>query len=125
MTHESKPWKSLLRFYLDPELLSKDEAEEELIDIGIDNEKLNERGEQLIKKLEARLKLTKGKSRKEAFGALLAEFNILKSKMDISEGEYVPKFGYRNKRDDNVSSEEIDDVKFLNFLDEKDKEEDI
>lgn len=65
--------RNLLRFYLDPELLTEEEAEDLLRDQGINAAGINEKGNEFIKKLEAGLKLDDGKHGKEKISGLQDE----------------------------------------------------
>ncbi len=53
--------KNFLRFYLDPEIFTESETDQILKEMGVNIEKLNEKKENFIKKLEAQEKLKVGK----------------------------------------------------------------
>lgn len=114
--------KNFLRFYLDPTLLSKEEAEEALRKEGINIEQLRENEDRFIKKLEAKLKLAKGSKRKEKFKNMLNEFKDLKNKIVLETDDLDAQFAYRKKDNAALSGDEIEDIKMLKFLEMMEKE---
>ncbi len=58
---------NFLRFYLDPDLLSREEAKEALKENGIDIESIEEKGKLFIKRLEAKQALREAKFKKKSF----------------------------------------------------------
>ena len=115
--------KNFLRFFLDPMLLSKKEAEVALEEEGVNINQLETNEERFIKKLEAKLALKKGSIKKERFKGLLDEFKKIKNDI-IVDDDYAPQFSYKNKIQEGLEDEEgsVDSAKLLKFLEEKTKE---
>ena len=115
--------KNFLRFFLDPMLLSKKEAEVALEEEGVNINQLERNEERFIKKLEAKLALKKGSIKKERFKGLLDEFKKIKNDI-IVDDDYAPQFSYKNKILEGLEDEEgsVDSAKLLKFLEEKTKE---
>lgn len=66
--------KNYLNFYLDPNLLSEDEAKNALEENGVNTEKIEAAFQNYIKKIEARKKLLEAEIKKSQFEKNLGEF---------------------------------------------------
>lgn len=115
MKPEAGVKKNFLRFYLDPEQLSMEDAEEALRDSGVDVEKLKEKGERFLKKLEAKTALSSAGKKKEEFLNDLNNFNNEKAHL---EGSKSYKLAARKNKNFNEISES-DDAKLFEFLKKK------
>ena len=115
--------KNFLRFYLDPELLTEKEAEEALRESGVNIELLRVRGENFIKKLEAKAALKKGAEKKEEFLQILEQFR--KEKTERKANESSPEFRRAARKQSDgggsFSEGEVNDAELLEKLKKKDK----
>jgi len=110
--------KNFLRFYLDPELLSEEEAKEALREEGVNVELLETRAERFVKKLEAKFALSRGKEKKEEFLRLVDELKneagVQKNNIDSADYKLAAR-----KQDGNISNDDksdADDIKLLEYL---------
>lgn len=109
--------RNLLLVYLDPELFTEEEAEENLQEIGVDTGQIREKGEQFIKKLEAKKALKDSVKKREEFEEILEQF-----KKEVSEpkpnnviGNYriAARKGGNTK---NNAEDETDDEELLRYI---------
>ncbi|GAB6283668.1 MAG: hypothetical protein STSR0008_24570 [Ignavibacterium sp.] len=140
MKQEVNIKKNFLRFYLDPELLTNEEAKEALRESGVNVDEIEKEGERFIKKLKAKLALEIARDKEKQFLNNLEEFKKINSvkqndsqaKIDgaNSEGENEftkPQSEYKlaarkqNKTAGNEQKDETDDTNLLNFLKNKEK----
>lgn len=73
MGNSNQAIKNILKFYFEPEILTPEEAEKELKELGVDTEKIENKRNEFLKKLEAKKKLREGQKRKEQFEKLMKE----------------------------------------------------
>jgi len=67
--------KHLAAAYLDPELLSEQEAKETLMELGYDVDAVEAKGEAFLKRMHAKEALAKGRKEKEEFLTLVDTFS--------------------------------------------------
>jgi len=110
--------KNFLRFYLDPELLSEEEAKEALREEGVNVELLETRAERFVEKLDAKFALSRGKEKKEEFLNIVDKF---KNEAGGQEEDIEPtayKLAAR-KQDESISNDaksDADDIKLMEFM---------
>jgi hypothetical protein len=73
MGNSKQAIKNILRFYFEPEMLTPEEVEKELKEMGVDTEQIKNKRDEFLKKLEAKSRLRLGQKRKEKFEELLKE----------------------------------------------------
>lgn len=125
--------KNFLRSYLDPELLSKTEVEEDLREMGVNVEQLQKKGKEFVKKLEARVarqkvastskrgetakqKLGTAKERHEQFLNIVEQFKKEKPETELNAGKYRMAARKQNGVD---LHDAIDDAKLLEYMKKK------
>jgi phosphotransferase system IIA component len=110
--------KNFLQFYLDPELLSKEEAEEALRKIGVDVDCIEKKGEHFMKKLKAKITLSHGNEKKERFLKLIDQFQKETGSpiIDTNHASYKLAARKQNGVNGNDGRNEIDDAKLLEYL---------
>ena len=128
--------KNFLRSYLDPELLSKTEAEKDLQERGVNIEQLQKKGKEFVKELEANLarrkvasttkrgetakhELDTGKERHEKFLNIVEQFKKEKPATELKAGKYRMAARKQNGVDVNGVHDAIDDAKLLEFMKKK------
>lgn len=106
--------KMLAKIYLDIDLYTEEEARQELIEMGVDIERVDRKVGELLNKIEALIKLEKAKEKNKQI-----KNYIEKNKLDISntEDETIYKKAARNGADFEESSKDKAILKLL-----KDKE---
>ena len=115
--------KNFMEFFLDPQLLTNNEAEEALREKGIDIDALEKKAANFLKKRKAELALAKGRIRKQKFLNTLEEFTAIQRDMALGEPEESLQFMYKKKPENEIgeTQDEIDDVKLFNYLKESKK----
>jgi hypothetical protein len=112
--------RNFLRFYLDPELFTNDEAEEVLRELGINTDEIKEKGEKLIKKLEAQRTLRRAAQKKEEFLEILDQFKKEKTEQEFTDdGDYRKAARKQTELNGDNPGGEMDDAKLLEYLKKK------
>lgn len=109
--------RDFIKFYFDPDLLSEEEAKEELEAMGVDVEEIEKKFDDFLKKIEAKKKLLEGEIKKENFERDLGEFNKLSGSIK-TEGNEFTRLAARNREGDIENS---NDEKLIDFLRKKNK----
>lgn len=73
MGNSKQAIKNILKFYFEPEFLTPEEAEKELIEMGVDVKRIENKRDEFLKILEAKKKLREGQKRKEQFEKLMKQ----------------------------------------------------
>lgn len=102
--------KNFLRFYLEPDLLTKEEVEKALKEKGIDVEHINGKAEKFLRKFEAKRVLEKAAEKKEEFLKLVEQFNSEEG--DAASGGYKA----AARKGASAGDGEVEDAKLLEFL---------
>ena len=119
MNSDEKLKRDFLSFYLDPEILTQEETEEFLREEGVNVEEIKEKGELLVKKLEAKQALRNVGQKKSEFLYDLKEYkeNLREEINGDNEGY---RMAARKQKGDDLDGE-TDDAKLLEFLKKKKK----
>ncbi len=115
--------RNFMEFFLDPQLLTNNEAEEALREKGIDIDMLEKKAADFLKKMKAELALAKGRVRKQKFLNTLEEFAAIQRSIVFDEREESLQFMYKKKPENEIGEpqDEIDDVKLFKYLKESKK----
>ncbi len=119
--------KNLLHSYLDPELLNKTEAEEDLREKGVNVEQLQKKGKEFVKKLQVRLArqktakqaLRNARERHEQFLNIVEQYKKEKPGTALNAGKYRMAARKQNGVDGDDLHGEIDDAKLLEYMKKK------
>lgn len=115
--------RNFMEFFLDPQLLTNNEAEEALREKGIDIDVLEKKAADFLKKRKVELALAKGRVRKQRFLHTLEEFTAIQRSIDPGKTEESLQFMYKKKPENEIeeTQDEIDDVKLFKYLKESKK----
>ncbi|MEW6195136.1 MAG: hypothetical protein AB1521_08280 [Bacteroidota bacterium] len=108
---------SFLKFYFNPNILSEEEAREELEEIGVDTKEMESSFQNYLKKVQARKKLLEADIKKEKFEKNLAEFNNLQAGNNNEEMD--PNIFRLAARKGNENIDDGNDAALLEYLRKK------
>ncbi|MCX8167236.1 MAG: hypothetical protein N3E37_05305 [Candidatus Micrarchaeota archaeon] len=111
--------KNFTKFYFDPEILTEEEAKEELREMGVDVERIEQMFSEFLRKLEAEKRFLEGEIKKENFEKDLEEFR------QTLTGEVANETGNINRlaaRNGEGKIEAGGDEELLDFLKKKNEQ---